>query len=934
MIKNICLILLLILLSCSRQKEQIREYIELDGQWQFELDTADIGIKQKWYLSDLHDLIILPGTTDSNQKGILNKDTTTMHLNRVYVYEGIAWYRKKVVIPPGVEEKHVVLFLERTKTSKIWIDSVFIGGSHLLQSPQEFDISGYLTTGEHYITIQINNDLKLTPYGNVHIYTDETQTNWNGIIGKIFLEATSKTYISNLQVFPDIEKQQIDIELEIHNQPPDGNIGIELLVEKIINGKTTWLKPKKIITKSQQEIKLEYFLGRECDLWDEYDHPFYHLTAVISNGKEIDSKTVPFGMRKFAIKGTQFTINGRTTFLRGKHDAAVFPLTGFPPMTVEDWVRVFKIARSYGINHYRFHSYCPPEAAFTAADMEGMYLQVELPFWGGLESDSVASMLKEEGFAMLRSYANHPSLVMFSHGNEIWSGHDRVEKNIISLKAYDNRPLYTMGSNNNIGFVAPRACSVFFIAARTPFAYDTTLTHTRLTQAFADSRDGGILNTQAPSTEVNFGYSVSHLNMPIIGHEIGQYQIYPDYREIKKYTGVLRARNLEVFRNRMIKAGLETMDSAFHKASGTWAALCYKAEMEAALRTKGFAGFQLLDLQDYPGQGTALVGILDAFMDSKNVITPEEWRQSCNDVVLLLEFPKYCWTNTENFKSNVVVANYSNKPLNGALKWEIGDQGGKIIQQGKFPDLIIANGGLSIVGDISVDLKAISRPEKLTINISIPETGYFNSYPVWVYPSSGKIKIPDNILVTEKLDKQVLTLLQGGAKVLLFPQTEDVKGKSFPGLFPPEFWNYGMFKSISEWVKKPVSPGTLGLLTNPEHPVFNAFPTDFHTNWQWFSIIKASNSLILDNTSEDYMPIVQIIDNLERNHKLGLIFEFKVGKGKLLVCMSQLNKITDKPEAVQLYQSMINYMGSDNFNPTYELSDEESIDLLTNMHNK
>lgn len=926
--KNIYLVFLIALISCSSQKEYYRTAIGLEGQWQFALDTANIGIAQQWYLSELNDTINLPGTTDSNQKGFLNRDTTTLHLNRICKYEGAAWYRKKVIIPENFNDKHIELYLERTRSSKIWIDSIFVGESHLLQSPQQFDVSGYLTTGEHFITIQINNDLSLTPYGNVHIYSDDTQTNWNGIIGKLFLEASPKTFISNLQVFPDIDNQKVDVELEIDNQLSLDKLNIELLVEKTINGKTTRLKPLKINTDCQDKIKLDYPLGKACSLWDEYEQPIFHLTAVISNGAIKDTRTVAFGMRRFSVSGTQFSINGRTTFLRGKHEAAVFPLTGYPPMDVDGWVRVYRIAKSYGINHYRFHSYCPPEAAFTAADIEGIYIQAELPFWGGLESDTTASMLREEGFAMLKSYANHPSFVMFSPGNEIWSGHDRVEKNILAFKEYDPRPLYTMGSNNNIGYVPPRMCSDFFIAARTPYAHDTILTHTRLTHAFADSKDGGILNTETPSTEFNYDYAVSQLKIPVISHEIGQYQIFPDFSEIDKYTGVLRAWNFSVFRNRLRKAGMAGMDSIFRKASGAWSAICYKAEMEAALRTKGLAGFQLLDLQDFPGQGTALVGILDAFMDSKNVITPDAWKQSCNDVVLLLEFPKYCWTNNEKFNAKAVVANYSAGAIDGSLNWEIRKQDRTTIMKGNFHDLKLLNGGLTTVGEINADLLSFTEAEKLTINVSIPGSEYTNSYPLWVYPSKATVQIPGKVIVAEKLNKQVLDQLGNGSSVLLFPQTEDVQGKSFPGLFPPEFWNYGMFKGISEWVKKPVSPGTLGLLMNPQHPLFNSFPTDYHTNWQWFSIIKASNSMILDFTSAGYQPIVQVIDNLERNHKLGLIFEFKVGKGKLLVCMSQLNQIMDKPEAVQLYQSMIIYMDSDNFNPDHSLTVEELGELL------
>ncbi|MGD8778380.1 MAG: glycoside hydrolase family 2 TIM barrel-domain containing protein [Ignavibacteria bacterium] len=915
--------------ACDAQKINLRESIDLSGQWQFDIDTSNAGVENKWYMTDLNDSILLPGTTDLNKKGFLNTDTTTMHLNRVYKYEGAAWYRKKVVIPESFNGKHIQLFLERTKVSNVWIDSTYVGGSKILQSPQQFDVTECLTSGEHVITIQVNNELKLTPYGGVHIYSDDTQTNWNGIIGEIKLEASSKTYISNLQVYPDIDNKKIDILLGIDNQLDMENVDIELIVERTINGKTTKLKSLKLNSVCQPEIELEYVLGDECSLWDEYQQPLYKLTAIISNDEIKDSETVPFGMRKFAVKGTQFTINGRTTFLRGKHEAAVFPLTGFTPTNVEEWQRVYQIAKSYGINHYRFHSYCPPKAAFTAADIEGIYLQAELPFWGGLESDSVSSMLREEGFALLKAYANHPSFVMFSHGNEIWSGHDRVEKNIITLKEFDNRPLYTMGSNNSIGYAPPRECSDYFVCVRTPYEHDTTLTHTRLTHAFVDSRDGGILNTQTPSTEINFDYAVSQIDIPIVSHEIGQYQIYPDYKEIEKYTDVLRAWNLEIFCNRLEKAGMIDMDSIFQKASGAWSAICYKAEMEAAIRTKGFAGFQLLDLQDFPGQGTALVGILDAFMDSKNLVTPEVWKQSCNDVVLLLEFPKYCWITNETFHAKTVVANYSNKEINSDILWEVKNSSGELIKEGKFQNLEINYGGLANIGEVIFDLSSIKKTDKLLINISIPNSDYSNSYPIWVYEPIEQIENIQNVFITEKVDNQTIKHLENGGKVLLFPKTEDVKDKSFSGLFPPEFWNYGMFKGISEWAKKPVSPGTLGILTNPEHPIFNSFPTDFHTNWQWFSIIKKSNSLILDNTSSEYSPIVQIIDNLERNHKLGLIFEFKVGEGKLLVCMSQLNQITDKPEAVQLYRSIINYMESDDFSPNYEVSQEDLVNMLT-----
>ncbi len=921
--------------SCSKHPNNSRLSIDLSGNWQFDIDPADSGIKQKWFLKELSDSIRLPGTMDLNQKGYKNTDTTTNYLNRLYRYTGPAWYKKKISIPSAWQDRTIHLVLERSKPSKIWIDDHYIGESLLLASLQEYDLSQFLSPGEHTITVRVDNNPRLTPYGS-HMISDHTQTNWNGIIGKLCLEASSKTYISDLQVYPDINKRKIKVLLSLENQLKIDNIDVELQITMELNNEKTNLKSAYFTVLCDSIIELEYDLGDKTDLWDENHQPVYHLNAIINNKHFRDNREVSFGMRKFETKGTNFIINNKVTFLRGKHDACVFPLTGCTPMDTGSWLRVFKIAKLYGINHYRFHTWCPPEAAFEAADKLGIYLQPELQFF-------------KEGVAILKCYANHPSFVMFSAGNEISGDQKKAEALISRLKKIDPRPLYTQGSNNNIGYTGPTESADYHTAARTPYpydtllikgniqnsaigtpyAYDTILTHSRLTHAFIDSENGGILNRLPPSTNVNYDYAVSQIHIPLVGHEVGQYQIYPDYKEINKYTGILKARNLEVFRERLNKAGMLDQNADFTKASGAWAALCYRAEIEAALRTKGFGGFQLLDLQDYPGQGTALVGILDAFMDSKNVISREEWVQFCNDVVPLLLFNKFCWTTNESFSASLKVANYSGNVIDKDLVWKVSDSKGNIVNKGRLINIRIPDTGLNKFGAIEFPLNSVKVPDKLTIEIAIEGTKYKNTYPIWVYPKPGILPSDDNILITSTFDNNMVNSLERGRKVLYFPGANHVKNNSVGGLFPPDFWNYNMFKRISEQFNKPVSPGTLGILTNPEHPIFNSFPTDFHTNWQWWSIIKSSNPLILDHTPADYRPIVQVIDNLERNHKLGLIFEFAIGKGKLLVCMSNLPEIKDKPEANQLFRSILSYMSTDKFTPKQQLSKEDLQEMFS-----
>ncbi len=481
------------------------------------------------------------------------------------------------------------------------------GESFLLESAQVFDLSAFLTPGKHTITLRISNDRRLTPYGNVHIYSDDTQTNWNGIIGDLKIETSDKTYIKNLKIYPDTENKKIRVQVTFANPRHIKNLGIELNLSRESGTKKTILKPVKFQLAGDSTAELEYDLGSRTALWDEYSQPVYSLNAVLyQDDQPLDNLATRFGMRKFAAKGTHFAVNGRITFLRGKHDACVFPLTGHPPMDTAGWMRVFRIAKTYGINHYRFHSWCPPEAAFEAADRMGIYLQPELPFWGGMKDDSIIRMLEKEGLALLQEYGNHPSFVMLSAGNEIWGDQKPVGDLIARLKKADSRPMYTQGSNNNIGYTGPVPDADYHTAARTPSSGDTILTHTRLTQAFADSRDGGILNTIPSIFLCKLCITQCRLSKyPLLVHEVGQYQIYPDFKEIEKYTGVLRALNLEVFRKRLESSGMLDQNRDFTNASGKWSALCYRDEIEAALRTGGLAGFQLLDLQDFPGQGTA-----------------------------------------------------------------------------------------------------------------------------------------------------------------------------------------------------------------------------------------------------------------------------------------------------------------------------------------
>lgn len=907
--------------------------MSLAGIWAFQPDSTNVGEQQSWFDEQLKDHIKLPGTIDNQKKGNLNANQNeTSNLSREYYYVGKAWYSKTVEIPTHWQGRNILLTLERTKSTKVWVDNDLAGTSNDISTKQIYDLTKWMTPGTHKLTILVDNEnaVPAVVRANSHAYAESTQTNWNGIIGDVKLEARPEVYIADLQIYPSVEKKNVKVKFTLSSLPKQNQtLYVTLYANATNTNKRSILKIQKGIMMQKNEVTVDLPLGNNYLTWSEYEPNLYKLLVRVHGEKINDEQTKVFGIRDFKVKGTQFAVNGKTVFLRGKHDACVFPLTAHVAMDVKTWQHYFQVAKSYGINHYRFHSWCPPEACFEAADMEGIYLQPELPVWGSLNAkDSVlTAFLLKEGEHIQKQYSNHASFVMFSLGNELSGDKNVMETLVKDFRKQDNRHLFSSGSNNFLGYQGYNAWDDFFTTCRIP-GDNSRNTHVRGSFSFADADDGGYINATYPNTMMNFDSAVDSCAVPVISHETGQFQIYPDYDQIKKYTGNLKPWNLEVFKKRLENAGMTGQAKAFFEASGKWAVELYRADIEMDLRTKGMAGFQLLDLQDYPGQSSAYVGILDAFMDSKGLVEPKKFKEFCNQVVPMLITSNLTYYQNEVMKAEVKIANYSDGEIKDKqLTWQLLSDN-FVLDEGKLK-VNIGQGGLFSIGNITPDISRVKAPEKTTLLLKLDGTEYQNSYPVWVFEPAYEIQVPEKVKVTHRLTRNLIFKLKNGGRILYFPDPDKYKEITVGGLFQTDYWNYRMFKTISERVKRPESPGTMGILTDPSHPLFNSFPTEKHTNWQWYPMVKNGRPLILDGLERSYKPIVQVIDNIERNHKLGLIFEFAIGKGKLLVCMADLEALEEYPEARQLYNSILNYMNSDAFNPTYQLTDKELDKLFT-----
>jgi len=946
-------VLVLLLLAaaghCARAEENM---LPLEGTWKFRLDAGNVGVAEKWFTQALDDTVQLPGTTDTNQKGVRKDEQAVDRLSRVWYWKGPAWYQRAVVIPDAWKGKRMTLLLERTKNTRVWVDDQDCGADDTLSAPQIFDLPRTITPGPHTLTVLVDN-AKLPPVGPAHAVDERTQTNWNGIIGRMELRATDPIWIQDVQVYPDAANKQARVRVVVGNvtgQPAIGKLAVHCRSYNVAQP-ADFAAPSIAVQApaARTVVEFTYQPGAAVPLWDEFQPAMLQLelklTANAGGQSFADRQAAHFGMRDFKRDGQRLAINGRTVFLRGRLDCANYPLTGYPPMDKDGWLRVLGILKEWGLNHVRFHSWCPPEAAFVAADELGMYFQVELPnkrsafkapesteaaqrnidylaVPGADPNASLYDYAVREGGLIFRDFGNHPSFVMFTLGNELGRNPAMYEL-VARFKKSDPRHLLAQGSNNNHWDPSYAAGDDFWVTGKTGKTLPV-----RGSFFPGDFPGGGHIYSQPPSTLDNYYDSIKDAPVPVIAHETGEFEVTPDFREIPHYTGVLKARNLEIFRQRLKDANMLDLSHDFMRASGALAAICQREEIEAALRTPGLGGFHLLDLQDFPGQGTALVGMLNVFMESKGIITPEERRQYCCQTVPLLLLKKYTWTTDESFAGEIKIAHYGPADItNARVTWAISADEKSATASGVIGPLTIKQGGLDAIGEIRVPLDRVKAPGRLKIVVAIEGTRYSNTYDLWVYPLQVDNSMPKGVVVTNRLDAPTLKFLAEGGKVLLFPGTNDHK-HSVGGAFPTDFWCWPMFaKGAIAQGLEPV-PGTQGFICDPNHSALANFPTEFHSNWQWWQIVKNSRPIILDETPADYRPIVHVIDNFARNHKLGLLFETRCGPGKLLVCASDLPALQAHPEARQLLHSLLRYVDSAAFAPQTQLKTELLKELL------
>lgn len=909
-----------------------------------------------------------PDAVLGNAAGEIDKDAPiATRFTRRHTYEGEARISRKITVPDYGTDRLFVL-AERARALRLLVDgeacAVFRQGT--LSTPYIFELTG-AAPGEHEFTFLSDNSYPGMPKAAIcysSAATDETQTNWNGILGECSMYTRPQNFIDSLRVYPRAVKKE--------EKNKAGGYVLDVCVELAPGAKKVY-KDAKIILQSEalaageledthtlteiisysgeglaeagtdkeenpktMEIWFRDLPLREnVKLWDEDEGNLYEMAVTLDNGMSAEDKggstaecRTRFGIRSFGDNGSgRLALNGRAIFLRGEANCAEYPETGHPPMTIPEWKEMLLKYRSYGINFVRFHSHCEPEAAFAAADELGMLLQPELSHWDPKDAfgtEESYRYYRAELVDLLKTYANHPSFVMLTLGNELQAqdeGRERMRELVRTAKRMDPTRLYANGSN---AFYGEEGCD-----PESDFYTSQSCKDVVIRGTFSGMR--GYLNENYPSADRTYDEAMAEIRKeyqkPVFSFEVGQFEVLPDFEELESFHGISDPVNLKLIKKRVEERGLLPTWEKYVEATGELSRLAYREEIEAAMRTRELSGISLLGLQDFPGQGTALVGMMNSHLEPKpyDFARPERFREFFQECRILVKLPHYTYEAGERLIAEVEAANFGKRNIEGVFCWtlagkkSVSENGNcepaeiksknTVIATGEDTEITICRpGSYTEVGSLDIPLDFVEKNTALTLKVRIGDS--ISAYPIWVYRKTTPV-CPENVYETRAFDVKTREILQNGGRVYLSPDADkESLPNSIKTQFTTDFWSVGTFAD---------QEGGMGQLIDTEHPIFKEFPTDFHTDWQWW-IMATKRAVILPHPMKT---IITEMDSYAFLRPMAQMIEFRCLKGKVLLSTMELHKSQQYPEVRALQASIYTYLSGENFEPAEEITEEE-----------
>lgn len=911
---------------------EARPLINLSGEWEFKLDPLDVGRAEKWFQNKepYERRIHVPGAWNAQgvnfaakpqllqyeeqrltEQKALNKLGTLgvqRESERLFsVYPGPAWYRKSVTIPADWSGKIPwLIFAGVHREAEVWINRQPAGTHHSYLIPFRIDLSPYTKPGEQ-MQIDVRVDARrrpdVDPLMGCLDTLDFLYVTWGGLHGPVRIEATAATRIGDVFVKPQLTTETAEINVEVGGQRSER---ISVSAEIVEPNGLSVASAQKELGPNSTSIELSVPVPK-AKLWSPKS-PFLYTVGIrlMASNRVIDTRAVRFGMREFRVAGSQFLLNGQPIFLRGYGDDCIYPLTICPPSDKAEFQRRLSLARAYGFNYVRHHSWTPPVEYLEAADELGMMLQPEFPFayrWDLPATAEAKRSALEQWEANIRLHRNHPSIVTWCLGNELYDSFDLAPEMYRIAKRLDpSRPVI---DSDGCNFKHKERDTLDFLVVQ--FNEGSSI-------GFQDSK-----------------YNIpKDVSKPVVAHEMGYFVTLPQLNQFDFFQNGLRPYWLYQARNLVTSQGLEKAYPEWLKASYRLQAVSLKSNLEAARRSR-LNGTSVWLFQDYPN---CAEGVVDMFFHPKGV-PPEEFRKYNSSTVLLLETPRRNWRGGESIDLKFAVSRFEDEPtVNARLNWKIstddetmasGGRDGLQIRAGGVQDLpaskwTVPNGGGARQATLSAELiDSNGRTE--------------NSWRIWIFPpdstatpdksiailgfdrlseifpnaraiSNYTVSTDTDLILTTQLRPGVINYLSAGGSVFLLDPE---------GTFPVEKTNF----RLSSWD----GGGPSGTIFDRQHPALRYMPSEGWCDLQFYPLIQGSKSILLNSLPNRIEPLVRCIDRPTRLADRAYLFEVSVGRGKLLVSgfnFAGAIELKD-PAAAFLLNQFVRYALGPNFSPLTHL---------------
>jgi hypothetical protein len=884
-------------LHASPRPAADRPSVDLSGEWEFKLDPLDVGRAEKWFMArePYQRKIRVPGAWNAqgiafesekqlrayeekrlqeqkalNERGILGVQRESDRL--FHTYPGPGWYRRKTTIPADWKGKIPwLVFTGVHRNAEVWVNGKLAGTHRSYLTPFRIDLSQSALAAKPGDTIRIDVrvDARRNPETDPLLGCLDTldflYVTWGGIHQPVKLEATSPTRVEDVFIVPKLADKSAEIRVAIAG-PRNGKL--EIAAEVRDEGGTTVSSLKQPVGDGAAETVLSAPIEKP-KLWSPKSPHLYTVQVrLLSGGAAIDEKILRFGMREFKVSGEQFLLNGRPIFLRGYGEDAIFPNTICPPTDKEELRARLTRARDYGFNFVRHHSWTPPESYLEAADELGMMLQPEFPFayrWDLPSTPETRRAAHEQWEAIIRLNRNHPSIVAWCMGNELYDSFDIAAEMYQAAKRLDStRPV-----------IDSDGCR---------FQHRNRKTLDYLVVQFDEGQSIGYEDNK---------YKIpASITKPVIAHEMGYFATLHDLAQIDNFKSGLRSYWLSQTRGLAEKKKLLGVYPGWLAASYHLQATCLKSNMEAARRSR-LAGTSVWLFQDYPN---CAEGVVSMFGQPKG-LSAEEFRTFNAPTVLLLDAPRRNWWSGEAAEIRFIVSRFEDEPSDAAtLRWQL-KSGNETLAEGKQSRIEIRSGAVQQLPAIKLEIPKLARAAKLRLRAELADTNGAtnNSWHFWVFPRDSAKKIASDLLVagfdpiravypkvvqykdglipaktrllvTARLDENITRYLKEGGRVFLLDPEP---------VFAVEKTNF----RLASWD----GGGPSGTILDPRHPALREMPTDGWCDLQFYPLVQNSKTALLTPLPAKIEPLLRCIDRPTRLADRAYLFEVSIGRGKLLV---------------------------------------------------